>query len=333
MVPVRNVAAWRSFVNIAATFGRSIGGPIGGALADTIGWRWSFLGQVPPTILAILLILWKIPTHIRKHEQDTQQPLWQKIRRVDFVGAIFLAGAISAFLLTLDFASNDAQELSILISASAFVVLLTIFYLLESRWAREPILPIEIITKRDVFTPYLVAGFQSAAQFGIMFSVPIYFQIVTGASVTAAGLHLVPAVVGNATAGLISGYVITKTGRYKTLTTVGSFLASIGYLLLILRWRGQTGWSEGLYIFFGGFGAGTLQSTTFVHLAASLDHSEIAIAGTAHYLAGSIFMLVGVQASQTVVHTRLRYLLDRGLQGFKHKERVCQTVLGTFLHD
>ena len=40
IVPKREVAAWRSYVNIAMTFGRSLGGPWGGWLSDTIGWRW-----------------------------------------------------------------------------------------------------------------------------------------------------------------------------------------------------------------------------------------------------------------------------------------------------
>jgi hypothetical protein len=40
MVPLRDVAAWRSYVNIAATTGRSLGGPLGGYLTDSIGWRW-----------------------------------------------------------------------------------------------------------------------------------------------------------------------------------------------------------------------------------------------------------------------------------------------------
>jgi predicted MFS family arabinose efflux permease len=40
MVPLRDIAAWRSYVNIVATTGRSLGGPIGGYLADTVGWRW-----------------------------------------------------------------------------------------------------------------------------------------------------------------------------------------------------------------------------------------------------------------------------------------------------
>lgn len=40
LVPLRDVASWRSYVNVAAMTGRSLGGPVGGFLADTIGWRW-----------------------------------------------------------------------------------------------------------------------------------------------------------------------------------------------------------------------------------------------------------------------------------------------------
>jgi predicted MFS family arabinose efflux permease len=40
IVPRRDVATWRSYVNISMTLGRSLGGPVGGWLSDTIGWRW-----------------------------------------------------------------------------------------------------------------------------------------------------------------------------------------------------------------------------------------------------------------------------------------------------
>ena len=40
IVSKREVAKWRSFVNVSMTLGRSIGGPVGGVLTDTIGWRW-----------------------------------------------------------------------------------------------------------------------------------------------------------------------------------------------------------------------------------------------------------------------------------------------------
>ena len=40
LLPIRDVAQWRAFVNVVSTLGRSIGGPLGGWLADVVGWRW-----------------------------------------------------------------------------------------------------------------------------------------------------------------------------------------------------------------------------------------------------------------------------------------------------
>jgi len=43
LLPARDVAAYRSYVNVVQTAGRSCGGAVGGALAQSIGWRWSVL--------------------------------------------------------------------------------------------------------------------------------------------------------------------------------------------------------------------------------------------------------------------------------------------------
>lgn len=39
LLPMREVAAWRSYVNVVGVLGRCVGGPLGGALADLVGWR------------------------------------------------------------------------------------------------------------------------------------------------------------------------------------------------------------------------------------------------------------------------------------------------------
>lgn len=60
MVPIREVASWRSYVNIAATTGRSLGGPIGGFLTDTVGWRWLVFDMVPELSNEMRLIVFLI---------------------------------------------------------------------------------------------------------------------------------------------------------------------------------------------------------------------------------------------------------------------------------
>lgn len=283
-------------------------------------------------MLGLVLILWKIPDKTTKADDlEEATTLARKLKRIDVLGAVVLASAISAFLLALDFAAKEAPWWHVLISALLALFLTTIFYFVEQRWAAEPILPIKLITKRAAFTSYLIAGFQIAAQFSLFYAVPIYFQIAGGTTISAAGLRLVPAVVGNATGGLLSGYIISKTGRYKTLTIAASATASVGYLLVLIRWHGSTSWPEVLYIFFGGFGSGVILSTTFIHLAASLESNEMAIAGTTLYLATNLFLLVGIQLSTTILHARLRASLDADLDAVRHKRKVRYRSVVTML--
>lgn len=245
-----------------------------------------------------------------------------KLKRVDFAGAASLAVLVCSFMLTLDFLPKGFAWYYVLIPGLVSLFAAVVFYIIERRFAQEPILPIELITKRDALTPYLLAGFQNAAQFAAFYGSPIYFQVAASMTVSQAGLRLVPAVVGNATGGLLSGALISRTGRYKWMTIAAMLLSSSGYLLMMLRWRGTERWYESLYISFGGFGSGVLQSTTFVHLAASLPADDIAIAGTTLYLAQNLFLLIGIQIATTVLRSRVIADLDTGLFNEEGKQKV-----------
>ncbi|KIW63362.1 hypothetical protein PV04_10212 [Phialophora macrospora] len=330
VVPVREVASWRSYVNVAATTGRALGGPLGGVLCDTIGWRWCFYGQVPPTIVGLVLILWKLPNRtVKTSKPDDDVPFRQKLVRVDMPGALVLMVAIVSFLLALEFVNEDVPLAYCILAGVVSLLCLTLFYFIERQWANEPILPIELFTNRATLTAYLLAGFQMSAQFSLFYSIPIYFQIISRMNVGEAGLRLVPAVVGNATAGLIAGYTISKTGRYKLFTVLGNCGGWIGYLLVLVRWRGAVHPAEILYLFLGGFASGTNQSTTFIHLAANLDASRMAVAGTTLYLVQNLFLLFGIQLSTALLHARLRIRLDEGLEGVKHKKRIIDSAISS----
>lgn len=341
MVPVRSVAAWRSYVNVAATTGRALGGPVGGWLCDTVGWRWCFYGQVPITVVGMALILWKMPTNTTSSQPSKQVPsdggdqqpqkqtLSQKCKRIDVLGAILIASTISTFLLLLDVIAKESPPFLIALLTTFLILLGTLFYLVETRYASEPILPIRLLVSRPTLTSYLLSGFQIAAQFTTFYPTPLYFQISASNSVSKSGLRLVPAVIGNALAGLLSGLLISRTGRYKRLTILASLFAVTGYILITVRWRGDTSWLETMYIFAGGFGSGTIQSTTFIHVAASLDPSDMAIAGTTLYLAQNLFLLIGVQSATTILHVQLRRILEERLDGVKEKMRIIESAVSS----
>jgi MFS family permease len=310
LVPLRDVATWRSWVNIVATTGRSMGGPVGGWLADSVGWRWSFLGQVPFAGVAFVLVWMILPNRV--HGGLDEEARGSKLSRVDFLGAILMALSILSLLLPLEIGGEripwSDYRIALLFTAALFFGLL--FLAVEGWVAKEPIIPLSVLRHKEVLVSSLIMLCQVAAQVGLMFAVPLYFQVTANASSTVAGAHLVPAVFGNAVGGLISGVVIKRTGRYKALTLGATGGASLAYLLLILRWHGHTNWLESLYIFPGGFGSGIANSALFISIQAALDPRFAAIAASTLYLASSIGMLAGMAGVSAVLQQSLRVGLD-----------------------
>lgn len=167
LVPLRDVAMWRSYVNIAATTGRSIGGPVGGWLADTVGWRWSFLGQSPAAGIAILLIAAVLPSrHATSNSNGAQSGEGGKLGRVDFTGAGFMMSTILCFLLPLQIGGDRVAWSHPLIFGllGGACVFGAGFVVVEGRFAREPIIPLVLFRNRDVVLSTFVMIIQMVAQ-------------------------------------------------------------------------------------------------------------------------------------------------------------------------
>ena len=97
------------------------------------------------------------------------------------------------------------------------------------------------------------------------------------------------------------------------MTLFGLAFACLGYLLIILRWHGNTNWAESLYIFPGGFGAGVATSTTFIAITAGVAPSDIAVAGAGSYQAMGIGAALGSSITMSVLQAALRPMLGRAL--------------------
>ncbi|KAJ9150167.1 MFS general substrate transporter [Coniochaeta hoffmannii] len=334
LVPIRDVAQWRSWVNIAATTGRSLGGPLGGWLADVIGWRWSFLGQAPVVIFALILCAICLPASAPNHGNSSSETAWQRLRRIDFKGAAIFGAMILAFLVPAELGGAHLPwshpVISILFASS--IVLLFIFIAVEKR-TDEPIIPLEIFHNRDAVLSYLIMGLQGAAQIGMMFSVPLYFRITSRTSNAEAGAHLFPAVAGNCVGGLLSGLFIKRSGRYKVLCTFATVSSSACYLLLMLRWHGNTNWLESLYIMPGGFGSGIAQSALFISLQAAIGAEHMAPAVSMMYLSTRVCMMTGLVSSSATTRQFLRVGLKSRLDGLGLEPRRRDEVIAQAVSD
>ncbi|KAI0020297.1 MFS general substrate transporter [Xylariomycetidae sp. FL0641] len=318
LVPLRDVASWLGYINVVTTTGRSLGGPFGGYLTDQIGWRWSFLGQTPLLVAAIVAALFVVPnTKAAEPDREGNSAKPNKLSRIDFAGSLLLGVSALLFMLPLEIGGVRVPWTHPAIPClfvAAFVTL-GIFVVNEAWWAKEPAIPVRLLKHREIIASYFIIACIAAGQTGLMYSVPLYFQVTAKASNTVAGFHLVPAVIGNASGGLLCGRLIRRTGRYKLLILAASTSASVSYLLLILRWQGHTNWWESLYIFLGGLGSGMSSSAIFVSLNAVVEPAHKAVVASGLYLAMPVGMVLGVAASSAVMLQILHTTLDQRLLG------------------
>ncbi|KAI1272989.1 major facilitator superfamily transporter [Xylaria sp. FL0933] len=316
LIPLRNVASWLGYINIVSTTGRSIGGPLGGLLADTVGWRWSFAGQAPLFGVAMIASILVIPnTKAPQSERGDVKGLRAWLTRIDFVGSILFGTGILLLMLPVEIGGVKVPWTHPMVFGllGAGVLVLGIFVINEARWAKKPAFPLRLLVHKDILLSYIVLCCIAGAQTSLMYFVPLYFQVTSGVSNTVAGLHLVPAVVGNTVGGIVAGQFIRRTGGYKAVILGSSLFASTGYLLLIIRWLGNTNWWESLYIVFGGFGAGMAGSAVFVSINAVVEPEHKAVANSGLQLAMPIGMLLGVTAGSAVMLDVLQRVLNKKL--------------------
>jgi EmrB/QacA subfamily drug resistance transporter len=206
-----------------------VGPGLGGFLTDTWSWHWVFLVNLPIGLIALFVIGRLLP-NIRHPGAG---------RNVDYWGvATFTAGLVPILIGLTNAQNGDWGSPGVwgLIAAGAF--LLVVFVWVESR-AAEPMIPLSLF-RIPSFSLSMVAVF--AAMFGFFGAViflPLWFQIVRGASATASGYNLLPFLFGLIGSSIISGQIVSRTGRYKWLVVGALTLAGVG-LVLFTNLRADT---------------------------------------------------------------------------------------------
>jgi EmrB/QacA subfamily drug resistance transporter len=230
IVPPRERAKYQGY--FLAVFGTSsvLGPVIGGFFAGqgTIlgitGWRWVFLVNVPIGIVALLVV--NRTLRLRHQRLD---------HRIDWLGAALLSLSLVPLLLVLEQGREWGWDSQRSIAALVVGALAALAFLWQEwRMGEEAILPLMMFRNRTVGVASVASVLIGIAMFGGLASIPLYLQIVKGATPTEAGLLLLPMTLGIMFGSVFSGQLISRTGRYRHFPIIGAALLTAS--LFALHW-------------------------------------------------------------------------------------------------
>jgi predicted MFS family arabinose efflux permease len=158
-----------------------------------------------------------------------------KLRRIDFLGAVVLVGAVLGFLIGLDRGSNVSWKMPLTIaSLGVSTVLFVVFILVETKLAVEPFAPGRIIFNRTSFACYGCNFFSFGGWIAALFYIPLYFQAVDGVSATTAGVRLLPGIIAGVSGSLFAGVYMKRSGKYYWLTVAAYTSLTTGVFCIYL---------------------------------------------------------------------------------------------------
>lgn len=238
----------------ASVIGPLVGGGFAGAdsILGIAGWRWVFLVNVPIAAAALVVVarVLNIP-HTRRES------------RIDWPGAVTLTVAVVPVLVVAeqgrDWGWGSAGAIVCYLIAAAGLIG---FVTAERRIGDQALLPLRLF-HNDVFSVVSASGLVvGMGMFGALVLIPLYLQIVKGASPTKAGLLLLPLMAGIMASSVISGQLTSRTGRYKVFPVVGTALMAAALLMLWFRLGIDTSLAEvdGYMVLFGLGLGGCLQT-------------------------------------------------------------------------
>ena len=252
IVPPRERAKYQGY--FLAVFGTSsvLGPVIGGFLAGQSsllgidGWRWVFLVNVPIGILALAVVSRTL--HLRHTRLE---------HRIDWWGAATLSVGLVPLLLVAeqgrDWGWTSGRSLACFAVGTLGVAS---FLVVERAMKDEALLPLDLFRNRTVAVASSASVLIGMAMFGGLASLPLYLQIVKGATPTEAGLMLLPLTLGIMTGSVVSGQLISRTGRYRHFPIIGAGLLAVS--LFVFHWvhADTPVWQTMIVMVFFGLGLG-----------------------------------------------------------------------------
>ena len=221
-VPPRERGSYQGYLSANIVAGSTIGPVVGGFLTQTWGWPAVFLAYPPLCCLAIVLVL-RLP-------RNTGTPGRVSL---DVPGVVLLAASVVPLLM----AVSQLQKLSPaavpgigLLLAAAMAGLTALFW--QQRRSAAPLLPLALLKLPAFWRSDVMAACSGGSLTALSTFLPIYFQAVLGATPARAGLMLIPLTAAVSSGSVVTGWLISRTGRTAIFPMCGLMITAVSLIAL-----------------------------------------------------------------------------------------------------
>lgn len=301
IVPPRERAKYQGY--FLAVFGTSsvLGPVIGGLLAGQssilgiTGWRWVFYINVPLGIIA-LVVVWRV----------LNLPVYRREARVDWWGAVLLSVGLVPLLIIAEqgrvwgWSSQRA-----LLCFGIGIVGVIAFVLAEIKMGDDALIPMRFFRNPLFSLCIAVSVIAGAAMFGGISLLPQYLQVVKGSSPTLAGYQTLPLVGALMVASIVSGRMISKTGRYKIFPIVGTALMALAMFVFHYVHADTPLWQTMVVMGVFGLGLGSMMQPLTLAIQNAMPPKDMGVSTSAATFFRQIGATVGVAVFLSMLFTQL----------------------------
>ena len=254
-IPPRERGRYQGFLAGVAVSSSTFGPVAGGYLTQAFGWRSVFLVNVPLGLAALVLVL----------RLQTRPGAW-RWTMFDAPGLIFFTMFVGPLILALEQVHRmDVRSLPAIFGLTAFGAAALFALIWQEKHSSSPLIPPALFREPSVWRADGLAACHGAALVSLVTFLPIYLRAVRGTSPAETGLLLLPLMFGIGIGSLVTGQLVTRTGRTALFPSYGYLAATAGLLFLAFRIQDLTlselPWAFGSTALFMGTVMGVVQVT------------------------------------------------------------------------
>ncbi|MBC7760661.1 MAG: MFS transporter [Candidatus Saccharibacteria bacterium] len=280
---------------ISSVIGPLIGGLFAGApyILFINGWRWVFLINIPIGIIALAMVLRFL--HLPKRSINRRV-------RIDWWGATTVIMAVAPLLLVAEQGRDWGWDSAGSVACYIVGVLGIIAFIVSERlMGDDALIPLKLFKSPTFSVATILGVLVGFGMFGAISTVPLYLQLVKGSTPTESGFQLLPMILGLMISSIVSGQLISRTGRYKIFPILGTGFMVAGFLIFTTITADSNYLVLASAMLLVGLGLGQLMQTLTIASQNSVGPRDIGVATSSSTFFRQVGGTLGVAVIFSVV--------------------------------